>query len=137
MSYDVAMKAAGAKVIEYKQFGSYQGDWWALVEFKGHRGWVHASYGSCSGCDAFEAEMGWDSHSHSDNDYVSVTDISSWRNDCETCLGYRKKMVAFGADYLNSMMTQAEAESYLEKTIEEWDWQDQGKEALAFIREPR
>ena len=40
MSYKNALKAAGAKVIEFKYFGSYQGDWVALVEYKGERGWV-------------------------------------------------------------------------------------------------
>lgn len=59
MGYSEALEAAGAKVIEYKEFGSYQGDWLAFVEYNGEKGIVEGSYGSCSGCDAFEAEFGW------------------------------------------------------------------------------
>lgn len=58
--YHRSLEAAGATVIAYKTFGSYQGDWLALVEYNGQRGWVHDYYGSCSGCDAFEASFGWD-----------------------------------------------------------------------------
>lgn len=59
MSYEEALGAAGATVIDFKEFGSYQGDWWALVRFNGQVGFVTGSYGSCSGCDAFQAEMGY------------------------------------------------------------------------------
>ena len=43
MSYQDALKAAGAAVLEFESFGSYQGDWVALVEYKGERGWVQGS----------------------------------------------------------------------------------------------
>jgi hypothetical protein len=64
-SYQAALEAAGAEVEEFKEFGSYQGDWWARVSFGGRRGWVTGSYSSYSGCDAFEAEFGYGtSHDH-------------------------------------------------------------------------
>ena len=50
MSYCQALEAAGAKILQFKSFGSYQGDWWAKVEYNGEIGWVAGSYGSCSGC---------------------------------------------------------------------------------------
>ena len=59
MSYQEALEAAGATVHAFEFFGSYQGDWWAKVTYNGETGWVHGSYGSCSGCDAFEAEFGF------------------------------------------------------------------------------
>lgn len=34
MSYENALKAAGAEILEFGQFGSYQGDWWAKVRYK-------------------------------------------------------------------------------------------------------
>lgn len=136
MSYDRAMEAAGAKVLEFKQFGSYQGDWWAFVEFNGQRGWVHAAYGSCSGCDAFEAEMGWDSHEHGFT-YVSVTDIEEWGDTCSTCQSYKEKMRRFGADYLEGIMTQNEAEKMADQSANE-EWADEeSKEAAAFVRSKR
>lgn len=48
-SYEGALKAAGATIILYEEFGSSQGDWYALVEHRGMKGWVHGDFGSCSG----------------------------------------------------------------------------------------
>jgi len=59
MGYSESLEAAGAKVIAYEQFGSYQGDWGAYVELNGNKYIITGSYGSCSGCDAFEAEFGY------------------------------------------------------------------------------
>ena len=55
MSYQEAIEAAGVKVLAFESFGSYQGDWFAKVD----GGYVWGTYGSCTGCDAFEAEFGW------------------------------------------------------------------------------
>lgn len=60
MAYRAALEAAGAEVHEFQEFGSYQGDWIAKVTFKGETGFVRGSYGSCSGCDAFESEFGYE-----------------------------------------------------------------------------
>lgn len=38
MSYKKCLEIAGAKVIAYEEFGSYQGDWIAVVEYKGVKG---------------------------------------------------------------------------------------------------
>jgi len=59
MGYSEALTAAGCKVIDFKEFGSYQGTWLAFVQYNGEKGIVEGSYGSCSGCDAFEAEFGF------------------------------------------------------------------------------
>lgn len=61
-TYEGALRLAGATVLASKHFGSYQGDWWALVEYRGRRGWARGSYGSCSGCDRLqflEMDFGW------------------------------------------------------------------------------
>lgn len=84
MGYREALEAAGAKVEAFEEFGSYQGDWIAKVEINGKRGWVHDYYGSCSGCDAFEAEF-------------------SYRNE-ET----PEKLAAFGKTYLDDLKTDDE-----------------------------
>lgn len=59
MSYSEALSAAGCEVLEYVEFGSYQGDWLALIRKDGEIGVCEGSYGSCSYCDAFESEFGY------------------------------------------------------------------------------
>ena len=41
MSYQKALEAAGAVVHRFEEFGSYQGDWWALVTHGDKTGWVN------------------------------------------------------------------------------------------------
>ena len=53
--YDDCLEAAGADVLDFERFGSYQGEWWALVRCAGALGFVSGGFGSCSGCDAIEA----------------------------------------------------------------------------------
>lgn len=106
MGYQEAMEAAGAEVLAFESFGSYQGDWWALVRFDGRTGWVRGSYGSCSGCDAFEAEFGYD-----DKD--------------------PKKLAAFGKGYLDWLMTQQEAEA---AASENASWDMETDKVLAFLK---
>lgn len=89
MSYETALEAAGAKVIEFRQFGSYQGDWWALVHFGGTYSWVHGSFGSCSGCDAFEGEF--------EGAYFDKK------------ADYQRRLAAFGASYVDHAYTHDEA----------------------------
>lgn len=53
-SYRRVLEAAGAIVRDFREFGSYQGDWFAVLA----DGTVIAgTYGSCSECDAFESEF--------------------------------------------------------------------------------
>lgn len=59
MGYELALKAAGAIVHEFKMFGGYQGTWAAIVEYKGKMLIVIGDYGSCSGCDPYEARFGY------------------------------------------------------------------------------
>jgi hypothetical protein len=57
LTYKGALEAAGATVLAYETFGSYEGRWIALVNYNGQPGWVSDYYGSCSGCDAIEREF--------------------------------------------------------------------------------
>lgn len=56
-SYESALEAAGAVVLAYKEFGSYQGDYIAKVRVGDQIAWIHDYYGSCSVCDALEGAM--------------------------------------------------------------------------------
>ena len=139
MSYCEAMKAAGAKVLEYKTFGSYQGDWWAKVVFEGKSYWVHGSYGSCSGCDSFQAHFdGYDwgrikfceEHKYEDDDCPEVLACA----DCkEASENYRKDLANFGRSYLTgNEYTQEEAEKSVGPQ-DEWD-DEENAEQLAFLK---
>lgn len=46
MSYREALEVAGATVVAFEEFGSYQGDWIAKVEYKGNIGWIKDYFGS-------------------------------------------------------------------------------------------
>lgn len=81
MGYKEALVAAGATVTDFASFGSWQGDWFAVCEVAGERRLVHGWFGSCTGCDAFEAEFGL--------------------SDEETA-GFAAKLAAFGKRYLDN-----------------------------------
>lgn len=111
MSYRKALEAAGAKIVAYDEFGSYQGDWWAKVIHNGVTKWVNGYFGSCSGCDSFAAEF----------DYVRDDDPE-----------YKNKLAAFGRGYLEAWSTQEEAEKYASRNIE---WDSDAQEMLQFIKD--
>lgn len=105
-SYPKALAAAGATIIAYDSFGSYQGDWLAKIEYNGVTGWVHGYYGSCSGCDAFEAEFGCLSAETTEN------------------------LAEFGRKYLDDIMTHDAAIATARKNIE---WDSDAEEMLKFV----
>ncbi len=109
MSYEKALKAAGAEVLEFESFGSYQGDWWAVCRYNGDIGWVTGSFGSCSGCDAYKAEFGWSDEEDPD---------------------YQDRLAAFGLGYLDPLITQQKA---VELASENLDWDDGAKETVEFV----
>lgn len=55
-NYIRTLQYCGATVYESKKFGSYQGDWWAFVEYNDERFFVHGTFGSCPVCDSFQSE---------------------------------------------------------------------------------
>lgn len=102
MSYQEALEATGAEVLEYEEFGSYQGEWLALVRVGGVLGVAEGSYGSCSGCDSFEAEFGWGDRDADD---------------------YQERLADFGNGYLPAWSLD-EMISRLEYQIEQYSWGD-------------
>lgn len=94
--YVAALEAAGAKVLAFQEFGDYQGTWIAITD----RGVFSGSYGSCSGCDAFEAEFGYEDYDKPD---------------------YQERLAAFGQTYLDSPVDLAKL---LEDAVTNSEWDD-------------
>jgi len=111
MSYQSALIAAGARVIAFQEFGSWQGEWYALVEYRGEQGWVQGSFGSCSECDSFEAEFGWDAEQEGD---------------------YQSRLASFGESYLGGLQT---TEQVLSQLAETSSWDSEAEDAIFWIRE--
>lgn len=59
-------KAKGGKCISFVEFGSYQGEWVAVIERDENVELWKGSYGSCSGCDWLEAEQDYSTGEVSD-----------------------------------------------------------------------
>lgn len=53
--YPIIAWANGQKLIHYHEFGSYQGEWLMLAKGEKEYFVYKDSYGSCSGCDAFQS----------------------------------------------------------------------------------
>ena len=116
MSYQSALEAAGAAVREFESFGSYQGEWVAVVEYKGERGWVQGSFGSCSHCDAFEAEFGWGFE----------------EDGVESKEQYQARLASFGESYLDGLETTEQVAQHFDRNAE---WDSESEEAAKWVRE--
>jgi hypothetical protein len=107
-NYQLALEAAGATVHEFKEFGSYQGDWWAKVTFEGRTGLVNGAFGSSSHCDSFQSEFGHDA----EGQYTT------------------KELATFGMKYLENIKTQDQALAIASENIE---WDLDAEETVKFI----
>lgn len=110
MGYQEAMEAAGANILDFEQFGSYQGDWYARVEYAGREFFVAGSYGSCSGCDSFEAEFGYNDENKPD---------------------YQTRLAEFGRGYLEDPRELPQLIAEQEKNLE---WDSDAKDTIAWLR---
>ena len=98
MGYRDSLEAAGAEVLQFAKFGDYSGEWFAKVRYNGETGWIQDWYGSCSYCDAFQAEFDWDS------DFMCEEDV-------------QERLANFGKRYLGSILP---ASHFLENVISEY-----------------
>lgn len=113
MGYQEAIEAAGAKIKTFKTFGDYQGTWMALTE---DGKIISGAYGSCSGCDALQAEFDWDS---------------------EETPGYQEHLKIFGQSYINSAETLDETiKRYEIKITDEYAWEED-KEILKWLKQQK
>lgn len=111
MSYMKCITEAGAEVLDYKYFGSYQGTILAFVKEDGKTKWLDIGYGSCSACDglqAFEERFDWDEKIPAE------------------------EYARFGRDLLECTFQSQQLIERLEKQAE-WDYEAQ--EMIDFIKE--
>lgn len=100
MSYDTALIATGHALLDYQSFGDYQGTWYALMNINGTLSLISGSYGSCSGCDAFESEFSYD------NDNTPE---------------YKEHLKRFGQQYIDNNLVDIAKEIETQKVTAEWD----------------
>ena len=123
MGYQEALEAAGATVLAFETFGSYQGDWLALVERNGQRGWIKDYFGSCSYCDAFEADIGWEPYEYDDEDEPPYSERKA---------EYDAKVKAFGERYFETPLLTTE--EVLAKVSENLEWDTGADDMVAFVK---
>lgn len=132
MGYKESLQAAGATVIAYKTFGDYQGTWLAKVEWNGQIGWVEGFYGSCTFCDAFEGEFGYDSATALGEDFWDGEYRPATQADVDA---YETRFKTFGLHYLESnFATQAEKESEIAHKVADCDWDDEYSRILEWVQ---
>lgn len=133
MGYELALEAAGADIEESKSFGSYQADAYFRVKLlDGRRGWLCISYGSCSGCDSFKAEFGFDTSDGHDHAEYYYDWAAKPVKGCDRCEALQKKLKDFGEQYLDGLMTQEEAEKAAAENI---GWDEEAEEVLKFVKD--
>lgn len=76
--YDIVATARGQEVIWYEMFGGYQGEWVLIAKDKKNFYIYKDWYGSCSGCDSFQAEFDYSS-AYSINDKVVQDFIEKYK----------------------------------------------------------
>lgn len=132
-SYAGALEAAGALVFAYQSFGSYQGDWWAKVRLPdGRIGWVRGSFGSCSGCDALEAELDTLDIQCARHRYTTPRDVCA---ECDLArTEFQNRYQAFGQEYLDGFMSHEEA---LKVASADLRWDMEAQEMVDFINAHR
>lgn len=130
MSYNEALQAAGAEVLAYECFGSYQGDWWAKLKYENKVFWVHGSFGSCSSCDAYQS-AGFD---YAPTCMAHEYDRQEDCENCQICSEVQKvKLAEFGKRYIfGNEMTQAEAEASASQNLE---WDEDAQNMVEFLRQ--
>ena len=142
MGYSEALTAAGCNVLDFQEFGSYQGDWLAFVEYKGEKGIVTGCYGSCSGCDSFQAEFdyGSDNEFYTENGkfyksfYADPEEEVTESEYNESKEKYNKRLADFGQSYLSGgLYNRAHYESLLEKLDPEDYFDQETKEQIDWV----
>jgi len=117
MAHEEALKLAGFEVHAFAEFGSYQGDFLAKITYKGRDGYIHDYFGSCSFCDALEAELEASNAHCQKHKYIHF--------DCDECRQAREVVLAkFSERYYDQILTKEQALKKARENIK-WDLEAQ------------
>lgn len=116
---DVLAKGLNKKLLAYDTYGSYQGDYIAVLA--GEDGAIEiykGCYGSCSGCDWLQANTDWDNDDVADKEIAEYCDgarpfLRIERNQVQTILDAKDMSVYFPGNTRND--------------YDEWSFDDLGK----------
>jgi len=103
------------------------------VEYwKDEKGIVEGSYGSCTGCDSFQAEFDYDEEPSTDNGkfyrtpyHYDEDDLCTEGEYKDLLAKYEKKQADFGRGYLEPMYDRSHYEQRLAKIDTSDDWFDE------------
>jgi hypothetical protein len=140
MGYAHALRTAGATIIEFKETGSYQGTWGAIVDFNGQRSLVTGYYGSCSYCDAYQSQF--DRYSSDEPVFDEETGkyySNRWQEQEITKEAYdadqeeqKQALIDFGMSYLRNPNTKEDIlnkiKYYDELGDDEWSFDSEERE---------
>lgn len=118
--YERALEAAGATIHSSQAFGSYQGDLWVYLTYQNITGFLCISYGSCGGCDSYEAWRGDIIHQHPD--YYETNGWDKYPT--------KEELADFGSRYLDNIMTYEEA---IKEASVSLDWDMEAKAMIDWI----
>lgn len=128
MSYESALEAAGAEVHDTEFFGDWQGTWIARVTYNGTTGFIEGSFGSCSGCDSFQAEFDFSENCREHRYTGSEPGTCVNCDKAKEVYGIRLK--SFGELYLDDIMT---AEQVRERHKEDMEWDTDARAILVWL----
>jgi hypothetical protein len=129
VSYRDALEKAGATVLAFDEFGDYQGTWLAKVTVGEEIRLITGSYGSCSGCDSFQAEFDFRGHDCLGREYEYPSDEAAAKG-CEECLKYQREVADFGRRYLDDPVDPAVVRKRFE---EDRSWDSDAEPVLKWL----
>lgn len=133
--YADCLRLAGAEILAYETFGSYQGDWIAKVRYSGQVYWIRGYYGSCTHCDGLKAELNFDYH-YCENDSVFRDELSEYMENvefCEECAKVLTKARILGESYLEN--DNFSYQELLKKFEEDSEWDYDAREVVRWLKE--
>lgn len=84
-NYSDLLKMRGWTILHESVFGDWQGDYAITLERNGVYGFIVIGYGSCSGCDAYEAAIPYETHSKLTGEVTNQSEIDAAKEN----LSYR------------------------------------------------
>ena len=107
--------ATGKKCLVYEEFGSYQGDYIAILQSEeGIEIWK-GYYGSCSGCDWLEATKNWETGT------VSREEALAYLKDTKPFSIEKKKKISI---LVNSEDIKGFFPANTREDYDDWNWED-------------